>query len=80
MIFKSFQILAALLSKCSQLVGLLLGVKRFLTSVWHVFVSQLVQSSLFSFFMALRSLLGVLILSIALQIELYKTLRISEKG
>ena len=27
-----------------QLVGLWLGVKRFFTSVWHVFVSQLVQS------------------------------------
>ena len=47
MIFKpSFQIFAALLSKCyrEQLVGLWLGVKRFFTSLWHVFVSQLVQS------------------------------------
>ena len=45
MTFKNaFQILAALLSKCSQLVGLWLGVKRFLTSVWHVFVSHLVQT------------------------------------
>ena len=40
----SLQILAALLSKCSQLVGLWLGVKRFFTTVWQVFVSQLVQS------------------------------------
>ena len=45
MIFKSsFQILAALLSNCSQLVGLWLGAEGFFTSVWHVFVSQLVQS------------------------------------
>ena len=45
MIFNSsYQILAALLSKSSQLVGVWLGVKRFSTSVWHVFVSQPVQS------------------------------------
>ena len=42
----SFQILAALLTKCyrEQLVGLWLGIKRFFTSVWIVFVSQLVPS------------------------------------
>ena len=54
MIYKSsFQILAALLSECyrEQLVGFWLGVKGFFTSVWHVFVSQLVQS-----FWLLRSL------------------------
>ena len=45
MLFKSsFQILAALLWKSSQLVGLWLGVKKFFKSVWRVFVSQLVQS------------------------------------
>ena len=82
MILKSsFQIIAALLSKCSQLVGLWLGVKRFFTSVWHVFVSQLVQFFLlFAFFMALGFLTGLLTISLALPIDLYKSLWISENG
>ena len=36
----SFQILAALLSKCSQLVGLWLGVKRFFTSACGLCLSH----------------------------------------
>ena len=72
----SFQTLATLLSTYIHLGGLWLGVKRFFTSVWHVFVSQLVQS-----FCLLRSSwhLGVLTISFALPIDLYKSLWISEK-
>ena len=80
MLFKSsFQMLAAMLSKCSQLVGLWLGVKRFFTSVWHVFFPQFVQYFLaIAFFMAFGFLLGVLTISFALPIGLYKSLWNSE--
>ena len=85
MILKSsFQILAALLSKCyiEQLVGLWLGPKRFSTSVWHVFDS-LSQTTIFfviAFLMALGFLLGVFTISFALPIDLYKSLWNSESG
>ena len=82
MIFKSsFQILAALLSKCSQLVDLWLGVKRFIyecvaclcLTIGTIFL-------LIAFFMALGFLMGVLTISFELPIDLYKSLWISENG
>ena len=82
MIFKSsFQIFAALLSKCSQLVGLWLGVKKFFYEcVACVCLTIGTIFLLIAFFMALGFLMGVLTISFALPIDLYKSLWISENG
>ena len=77
----SFQILAALLSKCSQPVGLWLGVKRlFYECVACVCLRIGTTFLLIAFFMALVFPMGVLTISIALPIDLYKSLCISENG
>ena len=61
MIFKSsFQIVAALLSNCSQLVGLWLGVKRFFYECVACVCATIGAIFLvIAFFMALGLLLGV---------------------
>ena len=53
-------------------------VKKIFTSVWYVFVSRLVLFLVTAFFMALGFLMGVLTISFALPIDLYKTLWISK--
>ena len=55
----------------AQTVGLWHGVKCFFTSMWHVFVSRLVQIFLnIGFFMAIGFLTGVMTVSFALPIDL----------
>ena len=75
----SSQILADLLSKCykEQLVGLWLGEKDFLrvcgmclSHVWYNLFGYV-------FFMAIGFLMGVMTISFALPIDLYKSLWIS---
>ena len=82
MLFKvSFQILTALLSKCSQLVGLWLGVKTFFYEC--VACVCLTNGTIFlfiAFFMALGFLMGVFTVSFALPIVLYNSLWISQNG
>ena len=82
MLFKSsFQILAALLSKCSQIVGLWLGVKSFFYEcVACVCLTIGTILLVIAFFMALGFLMGVLTISFALLIDLYKSLWNSEIG
>ena len=82
MIFKpSFQILATFFSKCSQIVGFWPGVKRFFYEcVACVCLTIGTILLLNAFFMALGFLIGVLIISFALPIGLYKSLWTSENG
>ena len=84
MLFKSsFQILAALLSKCyrERLVGLWLRVNRFLCEcAASVCLTIGTIFLVIAFFMALGVLLGVLTISFALPIDLYKSLWNSENG
>ena len=84
MLFKfSFQILATLLSKCyrEKLVGLWLGVKRFLYEcVACVCVTIGTIFLLIAFFMALGFLMGVLTILFALPIDLYKSTWNSKNG
>ena len=77
----SFQILAALLSKYSQLVGLWLGVKRFFYEcVACVCLTIGTIFLLIAFFMALGFLMDVLTVSFALPFDLYKSLWKSKNG
>ena len=81
MIFKSsFQIVAALLSKCyrEQFYGLVQ--KVFFTSVACVCLTIGTIFLVIAFFMALGVLLGVLTIAFALPIDLYKSLWNSENG
>ncbi len=82
MIFKSsFQFVAALLSKCSQLVGLWLFVKSFFYEcVAYVCLTIGTIFLFIAFSLALGFLMGVLTISFALPIDLYKSLWVSENG
>ena len=52
--------------------------KKLSTNVWHVFVLRLVIFLVFAFFMAIVFLMGVMNISYALPIGLYKSLWNSE--
>ena len=84
MLFKSsLQVFVDLLSKCykQQLVGLWLGVKRFLCEcVVCVCLAFGTIFLLIAFIMAIGFLMGVLTISFALPIDLYKSLWISKNG